>query len=94
MVVVITVDLRIKEWKGQQKLIEIFSIVFLTVVVQLCTNRTKSVLHTNCIALHMTLNMAIIIQKHGYMNKERLELEMDICMDTWHLTKVLGCVYY
>ena len=52
------IDLRIKEWKGQQKLIEKIPISFLTIIVQLCTNRTTNVLHTNCIALHMTPNMA------------------------------------
>ena len=59
MVVAKTVDLRIKEWKGQQQLIEMTPIFFLTLVVQLCANKTKkNVLHTNCIALRMTTNMA------------------------------------
>ena len=62
MVVVIIVDLRFKIWKGQQKLIEMIPVFFLTLIVQLCTNRIKSVLHTNCIALHMTPNMARVTQ--------------------------------
>ena len=53
-------------------------IFFLTLIIQVCTNRTKNVLHTYCIALHMTPNMANITQLHGYMKKERLELELDI----------------
>ena len=50
----------------------------LTIIIQVCTNRTKNVLHTNCIALHMTPNMANTIQKRGYMKKKRLVLELDI----------------
>ena len=53
-------------------------ILFLTIIVQVYTNITKNVLHTNCIALHMTPNMANNTQKHGYMKKERLVLELDI----------------
>ena len=33
-------------------------IFFLTIIIQVCTTRTKNVLHTNCIALHMIPNMA------------------------------------
>ena len=62
MVVVKTVDIRIKEWKGQQKVIEMIPILFLTLIIQLCTNRTKDVLHTNCIALRTKLNMGHITQ--------------------------------
>ena len=51
---------------------------FLTIIVQVCTNRTKNVLHTNCKALHMTPNMVSGTQKHGYMKKERLVLGLDI----------------
>ena len=78
MGVVKIVDLRIKEWKGQQKLIEMIPIFFLTIIVQVCTNRTKNVLNTNCIALHVAPNMANNTQNHGYMKKERLVLELDI----------------
>ena len=95
MGVVKIVDLRIKEWKGQQKLIEMIPIFFLTIIVPLCTNRTKNVLHTNCIALYMTPNMANNTQSNGNMKKERLVLESDIKIyiyvwthDTY--TKVLG----
>ena len=48
MGVVKIVDLRIKEWKGQQKLIEMIPIFFLTIIVPLCTNRTKK-----CIAYQL-----------------------------------------
>ena len=78
MSVVLIVHLRIKERKGQQELIEMIPIFFLTIIVQVCTNGTKNVLHTNCIALHMTPNMANNTQKYGYMKKERLVLELDI----------------
>jgi hypothetical protein len=37
MIVVRTVDLRIKEWKGQQILIERIPNFYLTLIVQLCT---------------------------------------------------------
>ena len=50
MGVVKIVDLRIKEWKGQQKLIEMIPKFFLTIIVQLCINKTKILLHTDCIA--------------------------------------------
>ena len=53
-------------------------IFFLTIIVQVCTNRTNNVLHTNHIALHMTPNMVKNTQKHGYMKKECLVLELDI----------------
>jgi hypothetical protein len=72
------VHLRNKEWKEQQKLIETIPIFFLTITVQVCTNRTKNVLHTKCIALHVAPNMANSTQNHGYMKKERLMLELDI----------------
>ena len=49
MVVAKTVDLRIKEWKGQQQLIEMTPIFFLTLVVQLCANKTKK----KCIAYQL-----------------------------------------
>jgi hypothetical protein len=52
------VHLRIKRGKGQQKLIKTIPIFFLTIIVQVCTNRTKNVLNTNCIALHVAPNMA------------------------------------
>jgi hypothetical protein len=71
------VHLRIKEWKGQQKLIVKITIFFLTIIVQMCTNKTKNVLHTNCIALHVAPNMANNTQNHGYMKKERLVLKLD-----------------
>ena len=72
------VDLRSKEWKGQQKWIEMIPIPFLTIIVQVCTNRIKIILRTNCIALHMTPNMTNNTQKHGYMKREHLLLELDI----------------
>ena len=63
MVAIRIVELKMKEWKGQQKLIEMIVINFsLTLINQLCTNRTKDVLHTNYIALRMTLNMGHITQ--------------------------------
>ena len=48
MGVVKIIDLRIKEWKKQQKLIEMIPIFFLTIIVPLCTNRTKK-----CIAYQL-----------------------------------------
>jgi hypothetical protein len=42
------VDLRIKEWKGQQKSIEMIPIFFLTIIVPLCTDRIKK-----CIAYQL-----------------------------------------
>ena len=64
MGIVKIVDLMIKEWKGQQKLIEISPNFFLTIIVQVYTNRTKNEMHTNCIDLHMTPNMANNTQKN------------------------------
>ena len=53
---------------------------FLTIIVQVCTNRTKHM------ALHVAPNVANNTQNHGHMQKERLVLELDIkkiiCMDT------------
>jgi hypothetical protein len=72
------VHLRTKECEGQQKLIETIPIFFLTIIVQVNTNRTKNVLHTNCMALHVAPNKANNTQNHGYMKKERLVLELDI----------------
>jgi hypothetical protein len=43
MGVVKIVDFRIKEWKGQQKLIEMIPIFSLTIIVPLCTNRNLSI---------------------------------------------------
>ena len=68
----------IKEWKGQQKLIKTIPIPFLIIIIQVCTNRTKNVLNTNCIALHVPPNMANSTQSHGHMKNERLVLESDI----------------
>ena len=66
-------------------------ILFLTIIVQVCTLRTNYVLHNNCIALHMTPNMANNTQKHGYMEKERLVLELDIINYMYgHVTLILG----
>ena len=76
MVVVTHVDLRIKEWKGQPKIIEPIPISFLTLIVQLCTDRTKNILQTSCISLHMTPNMANITQLHGYMKKGTLRIRI------------------
>jgi hypothetical protein len=93
--VVQIVHLTVKEWKGQPKLIETIPIFFLTIIVQVCTNKTKNVMNTNCISLHVAPNMANNTQNHGYMKKERLILELDIrniyvwTHDTY--TKVLGC---
>ena len=61
-----------------KNLIEMIHMFFLTLIVQLCSNRTKNIFHTNCIALHMTPNMANITQLHGYMKMKRLKLESDI----------------
>ena len=41
MGVVMIIDFRIKEWQGQQKLIEMIPIFFLTIIVPLCTNKMK-----------------------------------------------------
>ena len=41
MGVVKIVDLKFKEWKEQQKLIEMIPILLLTIIVPLCTNRTN-----------------------------------------------------
>ena len=60
----------------------------LTIIVQVCTNRTKNVLNTNCPTLHVAPNMANGTQNHGHTKKEHLVLELDIkniCMDTGHL---------
>ena len=90
MVDVIIVDLQIKEWIGQQKLFEMIPVFFLTLIVQLCTNRTKDVLHTNCIALCMKPNMGHGIQQHGYMKNKRLEIELDIIKYMYgHMTLTL-----
>ena len=82
MIVVIIVDLRIKEWKEQQKLIEMIPIIFLTLSIQLGIIRIKDVLHTNCIGLRMTPNIGHITQLHGCMKKKHLEIKLDItkCM--------------
>ena len=67
---------------------------FLTIIIQVCTNRTTNILHTNCIALNMTPNMANNTQKHAYMKKERVVFELDIIKYMYgHNTfsKVLGC---
>ena len=64
--------------KRTTKIIETIPIFFLTIIVQVCTNRTKNVLNTNCIALHVAPNMANNTQNHGYMKKECLVLELDI----------------
>ena len=61
MIVVKTIDLRIKAQKGQQKSIEMIPIFFLILVIQLCINKTKDVLHTNCIASRMKPNIGRII---------------------------------
>jgi hypothetical protein len=53
-------------------------IFFHTIIVQVCTDRTKNILNTNCIALHVAPNMANNTQNHGYMKNERLVLELDI----------------
>jgi hypothetical protein len=98
MGVVKIVHLRIKEWKGQQKLIETIPIFFPhnhRSSVYVCTNRTKNVLHTNCGTKHVAPNMANNTQNHGYMKNERLVLELDTkyiyvwTHDTY--AKVLGC---
>ena len=57
---------------------QMIPLFFLTIIVQVCTNRTKNILHTNCIALSMTPNMANNTQKHAYMKKERVVFELDI----------------
>ena len=67
---------------------------FLTLNVQLCTNRTKSVLLTNCIALHMIPNMAIITKEHGYVHEKwtiRIEHNKIYIWTHGTYTKVLGC---
>ena len=56
----------------------IIPVFFLKLIVRLCTNRIGNILHTDCIALHMTPNMVNITQLHGYMKRERLELESDM----------------
>ena len=48
MGVVKIVDLRINEWKGQQKSIKMIPIFSLTIIVPLCTNKTKE-----CIAYQL-----------------------------------------
>ena len=50
-------------------------IFFLTIIAQVCTNRTKNVFNTNCMALHVAPNVAHITASHGHMKKERLVLE-------------------
>jgi hypothetical protein len=56
-VVVRIIDLKIMEQKGQPKSTEMIPIFFFTLIIQLCINKTKDVLHTNCIALCKTSNM-------------------------------------
>ena len=53
-------------------------IFFLTIIVQVCTNKTKNVLNTNCTSLHVAPNVVHNIQNHGHMKKERLVLELGI----------------
>jgi hypothetical protein len=75
-------------------LIETILIFFLTIIVQVCTNRIKNVLHTNCIALHVAPNMTNNTQNHGRMKKERLVLESDIKIYMYGhmtLTPIVGC---
>ena len=60
MGVVKIVDLRIKEWKGQQKLIGMIPIFSLTLIIPLCTNRIKK-----CIAYQ--LYSFIYDTKHGQL---------------------------
>jgi hypothetical protein len=49
---------------------------FLTIIVQVCTNRTKYVLNPNCPTSHVAPNMAKNTYTHGHMEKERLVLEL------------------
>jgi hypothetical protein len=51
-------DLRIKEWKRQQISIEITPIFSSQLSFHCVPTELKNVLHTNCIALNMTPNMA------------------------------------
>ena len=52
--------------KRQQELIETIPIFFLIIIVQVCTNRTKNVLNTNCPTLHVAPNMAKNTYNHGH----------------------------
>jgi hypothetical protein len=56
----------VKERKGQQELIEMIPIFFLTIILQVYTNRTKYVLNTNCPTLHVAPNMAKNTYNHGH----------------------------
>ena len=100
MVVVRIVDLRIKEWKGQQKLMKVIPIIFLTIIIQLCMNKNKDVLHTNCIALCMTPNMGQhctitwLHEKGTFRNKIGHNNNKNVYVYIWThdtYTKVLGC---
>ena len=76
-------------------LIEMIPIFSLTLMIQLCTNRTKDVLHTNCITLRMTPNMGqnyITTWLHEKWTFRNRIGHNKLCLsahDTY--TKVLGC---
>ena len=66
---------------------------FLTIIVQVCTNRTKYVLNPNCPTSHVAPNMAKNTYTHGHMEKKRLVLELEKKLYGWAhgtYTKVLG----
>ena len=95
MGVVKIVNLRIKEWKGQQKSIEMIPIFFLTIIIQVCTNRTKK-----CIAYQFY--RFTFDTKHGQQyTKTWLHEKTTFGMKIRHnkiyvwkhdtYTKVLGC---
>ena len=58
--IVLLPDLRIKELKGPQELIKMIPNFFLTIILLVCTNRTKYGLNTNWRNLHVAPNMAKI----------------------------------
>ena len=75
--------------KENKKLIEMIPLYFPHSYPSSAYHRAKNILHTNCIALHMTPYMANITQKHGYMKKQRLLLELDIIKYMYgHMTAI------
>ena len=89
MGVVRIVDLRIKEWKGQQELIKMIPIFVLTIIIPLCTNITKK-----CIAYQLysftydakhDQQYTITRQHDKWTFSIKIGHKKYIYMDTWHL---------
>jgi hypothetical protein len=91
MGVVKIVDLRIKEWKGQHKLIKMIPIFFLMIIIPLCTNRSKKYIAYQLYSFtygtkhdqHDTINWQH--EKISFCIRIDIKIVLEICMDTWHL---------